>query len=162
MTSLASILQGRVLETTDFQLSSNSRQTRAKSSSDSRMTRAKSSVKTAETQSSANSGNTRATRRSRLMDEAKRKAGLLVKLHPQFEKEVKQFPAEVRDENEIIFIRWEGLFTTVEHCIMWNAITRSHLDLRLQNLPGDDGMFQVVPKMMFSHVYSNGSIQRRL
>ena len=97
-----------------------------------------------------------------MMDEAKRKAGLLVKLHPQFEKEVKRFPAEVRDENEIIFIRWEGLFTTVEDCMSWGPKRRTFLDLRLQNLPGDDGTFQFVPKMMFSHVYSNGSIQRRL
>ena len=153
MTSLSSIPEGRALESSEFQLSSNSRKTRAGT---------KSSAKTAETQSSDNSEKTRATPRFKLMEEAKQNANFLVKLRPLFEKEVERFPAEVRNENEIIFLHWEALFTIVEGCTAWQATSRSHLDLRLQNLPGKNGMFQVVPKMIFSHVYSNESIQRIL
>ena len=40
---------------------------------------------------------------------------------------------------------------------------RSNMDLRLQNPPGKDGMFQVVLRMIFlTQFYSNGLLQRTL
>ena len=97
-------------------------------------------------QSSSDSRMARATARSKLIEEAKQKATMLRKLRPLFESKVKRFPEKVREQNEDIFNDWEGLFETVDECTQWVPSLRDYLNLRLQNLPGENGMFQVIPK----------------
>ena len=126
-------------------------------------TRKKKNSKAQSAQSSSDSQKERATARSKLIEEAKRKADLLIELYPQFEFEAKRFPEKVREHNEGIFNKWEGLLRTVDKCTAWEARMRKHMDLRLQNLPGEDGMFQVIPRMIFlTQFYSNGRLQRML
>jgi len=60
-----------------------------------------------------------ASARSELIEEAKRKANILVKLYPRFEFKVKRFPEKVRKQNEDIFNDWKGLFKTVDKCTGW-------------------------------------------
>jgi len=132
----------RALNSSDFQSSSDSE---AQSSFDS------------EFQSSTDSQKTRAFARSKLMEEAKRKAELLLDLRPQFDKMVKQFSEKVRNDNKMIFYKWEILFVDLPNCTDWVPSSRHYLKLRLQNPPGQDGMFQVIPRMIFlTQFYSDG------
>ena len=112
-------------------------------------------------QSSSDSQKSRATARSKLIEEAKRKADLLIGVYPQFEFKVKRFPDKVREHNEDIFNDWKGLLRNVDKCTDWVPLQRKHMSSRLQNLPGENGMFQVVLSMIFlTQFYSNGWIQR--
>jgi len=103
-----------------------------------------------ETQDSEVSGQNEAPVRSELMEEAKLKTDILVELYSQFEFKLKRFPEKVRKHNKGIFNDWKGLFKTVDKCTGWVPLQRNHLNSRLQNPPGEDGMFQVVP-MHSSH-----------
>jgi len=124
-----------------------------------------SSASISETQDSEISGSQsssqyEASARSELMEEAKRKANILIKLYPRFEFKVKRFPEKVRKQNEDIFNGWKGLFNSVDKCTNWVPLLKNQLNLRLQNLPGEDGMFQVVPRMVFfTQFYRNGYVQ---
>ena len=114
-------------------------------------------------QSSSDSQKSRATARSKLIEAAKRKADLLIDLYPQFEFKVEEFPEKVREHNEDIFNDWKGLLRTVDKCTDWGPSLRNQLNLRLQNLPGENGIFQVALRMTFlTQFYSNGSIQRAI
>jgi len=114
-------------------------------------------------QSSSDSQKSRATARSKLIEEAKRKADLLIDLYPQFEFKVEEFPEKVCKHNKGIFNDWKGLLRNVDKCTDWGPSLRNQLNLRLQNLPGENGMFQVALRMTFlTQFYSNGSIQRAI
>jgi len=95
-----------------------------------------------ETQDSEVSGQNEAPVRSELMEEAKLKTDILVELYSQFEFKLKRFPEKVRKHNKGIFNDWKGLFKTVDKCTGWVPLQRNHLNSRLQNPPGEDGMFQ--------------------
>ena len=110
-------------------------------------------------QSSFDSQKTRATACSK---EAELKADLLIELYPQFEFKVEEFPEKVRKHNQGIFNGWKGLFKTIDKCTDWTPLLRNQLNLRLQNLPRENGMFQVVLRMIFLTIYSNGSIERAI
>ena len=90
------------------------------------------------------------------------KADLLIELYPQFEFKVEEFPEKVRKHNQGIFNDWKGLFKTIDKCTDWTPLLRNQLNLRLQNLPRENGMFQVVLRMIFLTIYSNGSIERAI
>ena len=102
----------------------------------------------------------RATPRSKLMEEAKKKADTLLKLRPQFDEIVKQFLKDVRKANQGNFQKWALLFPIVDECTTWEPTAKSYMNLRLQNPPGQDGMFQVILRMIFlTQFCSNGFIQ---
>ena len=126
-------------------------------------TRKKKNSKAQLAQSSSDSQKERATARSKLIEEAKQKAEILIESYPSFEFEVEEFPEKVCKHNKGIFTKWKVLLRTVDKCTAWEARMRKHMDLRLQNLPGEDGMFQVIPRMIFlTQFYSNGRLQRML
>jgi len=62
---------------------------------------------------------------------------------------VEEFPEKVRKYNQGIFNDWKGLFKTLDKCTDWTPLLRNQLNLRLQNLPRENGMFQVVLRMIF-------------
>ena len=73
------------------------------------------------------------------------------------------FSENVREGNQDIFDEWEILFADVHNCTDWGPIWRKGMNLRLQNPPGQDGMFQVIPRMIFfTQFYRNECIQRTL
>ena len=97
------------------------------------------------------------------MEEAKKKADTLLKLRPSFNDMVKLFSKKDRNNNEMIFVKWKILLDTVEECTTWKPTAKTYMNLRLQNPPGQDGMFQVILRMIFlTQFYSNGFIQRIL
>jgi len=97
------------------------------------------------------------------MEEAKSIGEALKALQPEFENMVKRFSEKARNDNEIIFAKWRVLFADLHNCTGWDPISRGYMDLRLQNTPGLDGMFQVVPRTIFlTQFYSNGHFQRTL
>jgi len=67
-------------------------------------------------QSSSDSQKTRTTAHSKLIEQAKQKADLLIGVYPQFEYKVKEFPEKVCKHNEDIFNNWKGLLRTVDKC----------------------------------------------
>ena len=131
MSSLASIPEGQVSDTSSRQSSSNSEKTSSNA------------------QSSTESQKARATARSKLIEEAKCIGEALEALRPDFDNMIKLFSENVRKGNQDIFNTWEILFAVVHDCTDWGPKMRSGMNLRLQNPPGKDGMFQVVPRMIF-------------
>jgi len=163
MPSLESIPEEEVLDTSSRRSSSNSkkansRQTnsKAQSSSGTRKTGATNS----KAESSTDSQKARATARSKLIEEAKCVGGDLEALRPKFDNIVNQFSKKVREGNQDIFNKWELLIADVHNCTRWDPMVRGYMDLRLQNPPGKDGMFQVIPRMIFfTQFYSNVLLQ---
>jgi len=139
MSSLASISEGEVSDTSSRQSSSNSENSEKTNSN---------------AQSSTESQKTRATARSKLIEEAKRVGQALEALRPQFDNMINLFSENVRERNQDIFDIWGILFADVHNCTRWLPEMRSGMNLRLQNPPGKDGMFQVVPRMiLFTQFY---------
>ena len=113
-------------------------------------------------QSSTDSQKTRATARSKLMEEAKHMGEALKALQPEFDNMVDLFPINWKD-NKVVFAKWRVLFADVHNCTRWGPESRSDMDLRLQNPPGQRGMFQIVPRMiLLTQFYSNDFLQRTL
>ena len=92
-------------------------------------------------QSSFDSQKTRATARSKLMEEAKCVGEALKALQPEFDNIVKQFPKNLCERNQDIFVAWRFLIAGVDNCTRWLPKMRSNMNLRLQNPPGLDCMF---------------------
>jgi len=128
MSSLASIPEGEVPDTSSRQSNSNSEKTNSNA------------------QSSTDSQKTRATARSKLIEEAKHVGQALEALRPQFDNMINLFSENVHQRNQDIFDIWGILFADVHNCTRWLPKMRSGMNLRLQNPPGKDGMFQVVPR----------------
>ena len=142
MPSLASIPEGKILDTPSHQSSSNSKKTNSKA------------------QSSTDSQNTRATARSKLMDEAKRIGEALEALRPKFDNMYNQFSENVREGNKDTFDAWQFLIADIHNCTGWLPEPRSDMNLQLRNLLGKRCMFQDVPRMIFlTQFYSNGLLQ---
>jgi len=98
----------------------------------------------------------RATAHSKLNEEAKQKADLLIEVYPQFEFKVKKFLKKVCKHNKDIFNNWKGLLRTVEKCTNWALLQIKYISSQLQYLPGENGMFQVILRMIFLiQFYSN-------
>ena len=136
MSSLESIPEGEVSDASSRQSSSNSEKMNSNA------------------QSSTESQKTRATARSKLIEEAKRVGQALEALRPQFDNMINLFSENVRERNQDIFDIWGILFADVHNCTRWLPEMRSGMNLRLQNPPGKDGMFQVVPRMiLFTQFY---------
>ena len=131
MPSLASILEGDILDTLSRQSSSNSKKTNSKA------------------QSSTDSQKTRATARSKLMEEAKHIGEALEALRPKFDNKYNRFSENVLEGNKDTFDAWQFLFADVHNCTRWLPESRSDMNLRLQNPLGKRCMFQVVLTMIF-------------
>jgi len=150
MPSLESIPEEEVFDASSRRSSSNSKK------ANSRQTNSKA-------QSSTDSQKARATARSKLIEEAKCVGGDLEALRPKFDNIVNQFSKKVHEGNQDIFNKWELLIAGVDNCTRWLPKMKSHMDLRLQNPPGTDGMFQVVLRMIFfTQFCSNGFLERTL
>ena len=139
MASAASIPESQDSETSGSQSSSNAKTTNSETQSSSESS----------SESSTESQRTRAAAHSKLMEEAKRIGKSLEALRPQFDDMVNLFSENVREENIDIFDIWKILFADVHNCTRWLPISRSNMNLRLQNPPGKHGMFQVVPRIIF-------------
>ena len=145
MPSLVSILEGDILDTLSRQSSSNSKNSKKTNS---------------KAQSSTDSQKTRATARSKLMEEAKHIGEALEALRPKFDNKYNRFSENVLEGNKDTFDAWQFLFADVHNCTRWDPMVRGYMDLRLQNPPGQDGMFQVIPRMIFfTQFYSNVLLQ---
>jgi len=134
MPSLASILEGDILDTLSRQSSSNSKNSKKTNS---------------KAQSSTDSQKTRAAARSKLMEEAKHIGEALEALCPKFDNKYNQFSENVREGNKDTFDVWQFLFADVHNCTCWLPESRSDMNLQLQNPLGKHCMFQVVLTMIF-------------
>jgi len=153
MPRLASIPGGEVLDTSSRQSSFNSKKSKTQSSSETRATDSKA-------KSITGSQKTRATARSKLMEEAKRIGNALEALRLDFDSTNNQFSENVREGNKDTFDAWQFLFADVHNCTRWLPESRSDMNLRLQNPPGKCCMFQVVPRMiLITQFYSNDSLK---
>ena len=156
MPSLASIPGGEVLDTSSRRSSFNSKKSKTQSSSETRATDSKA-------KSITGSQKTRATARSKLMEEAKRIGKALEALRPEFNDTADLFPINTWNDNKAVFATWRFLITDVDNCTEWLAKSRNDMYLRLQNPPGQDCMFQVVPRTIFlTQFHSNGFFERTL
>jgi len=126
MSSLASIPEGEVSDTSSRPSSSNSENSEKTNSN---------------AQSSTESQKTRATARSKLMEEAKCVGEALKALQPEFDNIVNQFLKNLCERNQDIFVAWRFLIAGVDNCARWLPKMRSNMNLRLQNPPGLDCMF---------------------
>jgi len=103
---------------------------------------------------------TRATARSKLMEEAKRIGKALEALRLDFDSTNDRFSENVQEGNKDTFDTWQFLFADVHNCTLWLPESRSDMNLWLQNPPGKRCMFQVVPRMIFfTQFYSNDSLK---
>ena len=156
MPSLASIPGGEVLDTSSRQSSFNSKKSKTQSSSETRATDSKA-------KSITGSQKTRATARSKLMEEAKRIGKALEALRPEFNDTADLFPINTWNDNKAVFTAWEILIADVDNCTGWLPESRSDMNLRLQNPPERRCMFQVVPRMIFlTQFHSNEFFERML
>ena len=145
MSSLESIPEGEVSDTSSRQSSSNSEKTSSNA------------------QSSTESQKARATARSKLIEEAKCVGEDLEALRPEFNDIVNRFSKKVREGNNEIFDEWAVLIADTKNCASWDPVSRSNMDLRLQNPPGKHGKFQVVLRMIFfTQFYRDGFLQHTL
>ena len=106
-------------------------------------------------QSSFDSQKTRATARSKLMEEAKWKGDLLNYTHnlnPRSRNSRRRSANTTKASSTI------GR-ACLDKCTDWAPLLRNQLNL---NLPRESGMFQVVLRMIFLTIYSNGSIERAI
>jgi len=136
-------------ETSESQLSSNTKTTNSKAQSSS--------------ESSSESQKMRAAARSKLMEEAKSIGEDLKALQPEFDNMSDLFPINTWKDNKVVFAKWRVLFADLHNCTRWLPESRSDMNRRLQNPPGLNGMFQVILRMIFlTQFYSNGHFQRTL
>ena len=153
MASAASIPESQNSETSGSQSSSNAKTTNSKAQSSSEWS----------SESSSDSQKTRVAARSKLMEEAKRIGKALEALRSELDNTADLFPINTWNDNKAVFASWRFLIADVDNCTEWLAKSRSNMNLRLQNPPGQDCMFQVVPRMVFlTQFYSNGSFERTL
>jgi len=153
MPRLASIPGGEVLDTSSRQSSFNSKKSKTQSSSETRATDSKA-------KSITGSQKTRATARSKLMEEAKRIGKALEALRLDFDSTNDRFSESVREGNKDTYDAWQFLIADVHNCTRWLPESRSDMNLRLQNPPGKRCMFQVVLRMIFfTQFYSNDSLK---
>ena len=162
MSSLASIPEEEVLDTSSLQSSFNSKKTNSKKNSkaqSSSETRKKGATNS-KAESSTDSQKTRATARSKLMEEAKRIGNALKALRSEFDDMADLFPINTWNDNKAVFAAWRLLIADVDNCTGWLPESRSDMNLRLQNPPGRRCMFQVVLRMIFfTQFYSNDSLK---
>ena len=165
MPSLASIPGGEVLDTSSRQSSFNSKKTNSKKNSkaqSSSETRKKGATNS-KAESSTDSQKTRATARSKLMEEAKRIGNALKALRSEFDDMADLFPINTWNDNKAVFAAWRLLIADVDNCTGWLPESRSDMNLRLQNPPERRCMFQVVPRMIFlTQFHSNEFFERML
>ena len=162
MSSLASIPEEEVLDTSSLQSSFNSKKTNSKKNSkaqSSSETRRKGAMNS-KAESSTDSQKTRATARSKLMEEAKYIGEDLEALRPKFDSTNNRFSESVREGNKDTYDAWQFLIADVHNCTRWLPESRSDMNLRLQNPPGKRCMFRVVLRMIFfTQFYSNDSLK---
>jgi len=153
MASAASIPESQGSETSGSQLSSDAKTMNSKAQSSSESS----------SESSTESQKTRAAAHSKLMQEAKRIGEDLKALRSEFNDMADLFSINTWTNNKAVFAKWRLVIATVHNCTGWDPIERGYMNLQLQNPPGQDGMFQVVPRMVFiTQCYSNGFLQRTL
>ena len=78
----------------------------------------------------------------RILDEAKEKASDLSNIYPLFLDVVEQLPENIRRTNRNVFNKWRTLLSSVDIYASWGEGRKRALNLRLQNAPEDDGIFQ--------------------
>jgi len=144
MPSLASILEGDILDTLSRQSRSNSKNSKKTNS---------------KAQSNTDSQKMGAIARSKLMGEAKHIGEALEALRPKFDNKYNRFSENVREGNKDTFDAWQFLFADVHNCAGWLPESRSNMNLRLQNPPGKHCMFQVVLTMIFLTQYTDSPLR---
>ena len=160
MSSLASIPGGEVLNTSSRRSSSNSKKTNSKKNSKAQSSSETKGATNSKAESSTDSQKTRATARSKLMEEAKRIGNALKALRSEFDDMADLFPINTWNDNKAVFAAWRLLIADVDNCTGWLPESRSDMNLRLQNSPGRRCMFQVVLRMIFfTQFYSNDSLK---
>jgi len=111
-------------------------------------------------QSSSDSQTMRATARSKLMEEAKMKADLLIELYPQFEFKVEEFPEKVRKHNQGIFNDWKGL---LQQMYRLDAITKKSTGSTASKSARGEWYVSSRSEDDLPHtIYSNRSIERAI
>ena len=163
MSSLASIPGGEVLDTSSRRSSSNSKKTNSKSNSKAQSSSETKGATNSKAESSTDSQKMRATSRSKLMEEAKRIGEALEALRLNFDSTDDRFSENVQEGNKDTFDAWQFLIADVHNCTRWLPESRSDMNLRLQNPPGQDCIFQVVLRTIFlTQFHSNGFFERTL
>ena len=77
-----------------------------------------------------------------ILNEAKVKANDLADSYPMFLDMVEQLPENIRYANRTVFNKWRVLLAHINTYAFWAEGRKRVLNLRLQNAPGDDGIFQ--------------------
>jgi len=77
-----------------------------------------------------------------ILNEANEKASHLGNLYPLFLDAIKKLPENIRQDNDKVFDKWRTLLVSVDKYGLWGERMKRALNLRLQNAPGDDGIFQ--------------------
>ena len=96
-----------------------------------------------------------------ILNEANEKASHLGNLYPLFLDVVEQLPENIRRTNRKVFNKWRTLLVSVDKYALWGETMKRALNLRLQNAPGDDGIFQFSSGgLSSSQFYRDGYIQR--
>ena len=113
MSSLASMPEEEVLDTSSHQSSFNSKNSKAESSTDSQKTRA--------------------TARSKLMEEDKRIGNALKALPSEFDNTADLFPINTWNDNKAVFAAWRLLIANIDNCTGWLPESRSDMNLWLQS-----------------------------
>ena len=97
-----------------------------------------------------------------ILKEAKGRASHLLSLSPAFERAIKRLPENIRQDNDEVFDNWYTLLSSVDTYAFWGEDMKGFLNLRLQNAPGNNGIFQFQPGRLFSshsftamNVYNN-------
>ena len=134
MSSLASMPEEEVLDTSSRQSSFNSKKTNSKKNSkaqSSSETRRKGAINS-KAESSTDSQKTRATAPSKLMEEAKCIGKALEALHSKFNDMANLFSINTWNDNKAIFAAWQFLIADVDHCTGWLPESRSDMNLWLK------------------------------
>ena len=126
MPSLASIPGGEVLDTSSRRSSFNSKKSKTQSSSETRATDSKA-------KSITGSQKTRATARSKLMEEEKRIGNALKALPSEFDNTADLFPINTWNDNKAVFAAWRLLIANIDNCTGWLPESRSDMNLWLQS-----------------------------
>ena len=77
-----------------------------------------------------------------ILKEAKGRASHLLSLSPAFERAIKRLPENIRQDNDEVFDNWYTLLSSVDTYAFWGEDMKGFLNLRLQNAPGNNGIFQ--------------------
>jgi len=77
-----------------------------------------------------------------ILARAEKFASAVHHFHQGFLLEIQDFPEEIRRKNHHIYVKWIVTLDALADYAIWTDKARDVLNYRLQNAPGQDGMFQ--------------------